>query len=141
MPEVARATEAGIQIFTVGIGNASKSGERIPLPGEDQDEVRFKKDQTGNLVITQLDEETLKAIAKTGNGSYYRVSDAGTELIEIYRSLSANEETEFKSRQQRLQEDRYQYPLLAGIIFLAAAYSLGTRSFKKLRRTQQGVVT
>ena len=135
LPEVEKAVTENIQVFTVGIGNVSKVGERIPLPGEDG-ETEYKLDQQGNLVITKLDEETLQAIAQKGNGSYYRVSEAGTELVEIYRSLAENEEAAFSSRRFHHREDRYQIPLVAALFFLAMAYSLGNRSFKKLRRTQ-----
>ena len=135
LPAVTKATEAGIQVFTIGIGNVSRAGERIPVPGED-DETTFKLDQQGNLVITRLDEQTLKAIAQEGNGEYYRVSEAGTELVEIYRSLAEKEETEFSSRTHYQKEDRFQIPLIVALVFLAVAYSLGNRTFKKLRRTQ-----
>jgi Ca-activated chloride channel family protein len=139
IPAVNEAVDAGIQVFTIGIGNAGKVGERIPL-GEENGETIYKLDLQGNLVITQLDEETLRAIAGKGGGEYYRVSEAGTELIEIYRSVAETQEAEFSSRIYHQREDRYQIPLLIGAILLVIAYSLGDRSFKKLRRTQ-GAVT
>jgi len=135
LPAVAEAVEAGVQIFTVGIGNISKAGERIPLDGKGK-ETTYKLDTDGKLVITKLDEATLRAIAEKGEGAYYRVSDAGTELMDIYRSLAENEETEFSSRRHQQKEDRFQIPLVVAILLLGVAYSLGNRSFKKLRRTQ-----
>jgi len=133
LPAVQKAVDNGIQVFTVGIGHASKAGARIPNPEKEDD---YKLDQAGNLVITKLDETTLTAIAEKGNGQYYRVSEAGTELVDIYRTLEANEEAEFSSRRHHQMEDRYQIPLLIAILLLTIAYSLGNRSFKKLRRTQ-----
>lgn len=130
-----RAVDAGIQIFAVGIGNVSKTGERIPVVSN-EGETSYKLDQTGNLVITRLDETTLRNLAQTGNGTYYRVSEAGTELVKIYRELERQEEEEFSSRLHHQREDRFQIPLLAGVMLLCAAYSLGNRSFKRLRRTQ-----
>ena len=135
LPAVQRAAEAGIQVFTIGIGNAGRSGERIPVTEKDGEPV-YKLDAQGNLVITQLDEATLEAIADKGNGRYYRVSEAGTELVEIYRQLAKNEEAEFSSRRFHQMEDRFQIPLILAMVFLGLAYSLGDRSFKKLRRTQ-----
>lgn len=140
MPALASAVNDGIQIFTVGIGNVRTSGEMIPQQLEDQDDVTYKRDQAGKLVITRLDEETLTRISEAGGGAYYRVSEAGTELVEIYKSLTEAEEVEFSSRTHRLKEDRYQYPLGIAILFLVGAYSLGNRSFRKLRRTQ-GVIS
>ena len=132
---VAKAVEKDIQIFCVGIGNVNKSGERIPILGEDG-EISYKVDQQDKLVITRLDEETLTNIATQGGGDYYRVSEAGTELVAIYKSLEDKEDSEFSSRTNRRKEDRYQIPLLIAVLLLTVAYSLGTRSFKKLRRTQ-----
>lgn len=50
----------GIAIFTIGIGT-NGSGTLIPGTGED----------------AELDEDALRAIAQSGNGSYARVADAG----------------------------------------------------------------
>jgi Ca-activated chloride channel homolog len=135
LPLAERAAEKGIQIFTVGIGNVRTSGERIPLE-ELGGQPTYKLDQAGNLVITKLDEKTLADLASKAQGAYYRVSEAGTELREIYRTISKAEESEFSSRIHQMREDRYQYPLALGFVLLTAAYSLGNRSFKRLRRTQ-----
>ncbi len=133
LPAIEQAFAAGIQVFSVGIGHAGKAGERIPI---ESDEEEYKRDQQGNLVITRLDEVTLRAIAEKGGGEYYRVSEAGTELVEIYRTLAENEETEFSSRRYHQKEDHYQIPLVIAALLLSIAYSLGNRSFKRLRRTQ-----
>ncbi|MDJ0835765.1 MAG: VWA domain-containing protein [Acidobacteriota bacterium] len=135
IPAAKRAADANIQIFTVGVGNASKAGDRIPV-GEENGKTLYKVDQQGNLVITRLDEETLTSVAQMAGGDYYRVSEAGTELVQIYKRLERQQEEEFASRAFRLKEDRFQIPLLVAVLLLAVAYSLGTRSFKKMRRTQ-----
>lgn len=132
---VEQALDADIRIFTIGIGNAESDGARIPV-GEKDGEVVYKLDQSKNLVITRLDENTLIEIARTGGGDYYRVSESGNELASIYRALEEEREAEFTSRSMRLKEDRFQIPLLIALILLTVAYSLGARSFKKLRRTQ-----
>lgn len=135
LPLAERAAEKGVQIFTVGIGNVRTSGERIPLE-ELGGQPSYKLDQAGNLVITKLDEKTLADLASKAHGAYYRVSESGNELVEIYRTVSKAEESEFSSRIHHMREDRYQYPLALGFVLLTAAYSLGNRSFKRLRRTQ-----
>lgn len=133
---VREAAAMDIQVFTIGIGNSGTAGERIPMGTDDNGDPIYKLDQKGNLVISQLDEQTLEAIAKAGGGAYYRVSNAGTELVQIYRELQANEEEEFSNRRLQQMEDRYQLILALALICLTMAYSLGDRSFKRLRRTQ-----
>lgn len=135
VPIVKEAVSKGISVYTIGIGNISKAGARIPLEDETGN-LTYKLDQQDNLVITKLDEATLQAIAKEGGGQYYRVSEAGTELVEIYKKLTAQEEAEFSSRVFHQKEDRYQIPLVVGLFFFLLAHSLGNRSFKKRRRTQ-----
>ncbi|MCB1049426.1 MAG: VWA domain-containing protein [Acidobacteria bacterium] len=135
MPMVHSAVNQDIQIFTIGIGNPARSGERIPLVNENG-ETTYKLDQAGNLVISRLDEDTLVQIAEAGNGSYYRVSESGTELAQIYKILAEKQKAEFSSRIHHQLEDRFQIPLTLSLFFLAIAYALGRRSFKKLRRTQ-----
>lgn len=136
MPYVHSAVKEGIQIFTVGIGNPAMAGERIPLE-ERQGVAVYKLDQAGNLVISQLDEKTLLEIATAAGGAYFRASEAGEELVQIYKALQDKEKIEFSSRQVRKMEDRFQIPLALSLLLLSTAFALGNRSFRKLRRTQE----
>ena len=52
--------ETGIRIYTIGVG--SLQGQPIPKDGE------LMKDKDGNIVVTRLDEETLKPNASAGTG-------------------------------------------------------------------------
>jgi len=52
-----QAAEAGIKVYTIGVG--STQGQPIPM-----DDGELMKDKDGNIVVTRLDEETLKQIAK-----------------------------------------------------------------------------
>ncbi|CAM2009267.1 vWA domain-containing protein [Acanthopleuribacter pedis] len=133
---VAEARDNGMTVFTIGIGNPGKSGSRIPI-GEENGEIVYKTDRQGHIVFSQLDEAALQEIATKGGGDYYRISEAGIELSQIYKSLNLAQEAEFSSRRGQTMEDRFQYPLLIALAFLISAYSLGHRSFKKLRRTQE----
>ena len=128
---VKKALEQGIRIYTIGIGHIAKAGERIPLV-----EGNYKTDQLGNIIITHLDEQTLKNIANDGNGSYFRVSEAGTELRKIYSILEKMEDTEFREQTHHIQEDRYQIPLSIALLLLFISYTVGNRSYKIQRRTQ-----
>ncbi len=133
---VEAAHNNGITVFTIGIGNPTKSGARIP-EGEKNGEIIYKTDRQGHIVFSQLDEAGLQAIAQKGGGDYYRISEAGIELSQIYKSLTQAQEAEFSSKRSQTMEDRFQIPLLIALAFLTGAYSLGHRSFKKLRRTQE----
>ena len=61
------ASEEGIRIFTIGVGTTK--GGRIPIKRNGV-VLNYKKDQNDQTVITRLQEETLKDIAKEANGEY-----------------------------------------------------------------------
>lgn len=63
-----QAAELGIKVYTIGVG--SVQGQPIPVEGG------LLKDNEGNIVVTRLDEVTLRKIADVGNGAYVH---AGTE--------------------------------------------------------------
>lgn len=110
------AKKEGVTIFAIGIG--TKEGELIPIT-DAQGKAGFLKDKNGNIVKTSLDEETLKKIALMTDGSYVRAtsSEFGLELI-YDEKLSKFEKTEIESKMQKHYEERFQIPLVIGLIFL-----------------------
>ncbi len=73
-----RAVAAGVRIFSVGMA----SPEGGPLPDPDRPGA-LKTDRSGNIVLSRLNEEVLVQLAAAGNGSYYRSSTGGDELVRI----------------------------------------------------------
>ena len=64
---IAQATKDGIKTYTIGIGT-EKGG---PIPLKDRGVLQgYKKDSKGEVVITKMNESTLKEIADNGNGKY-----------------------------------------------------------------------
>ncbi len=109
------AGKKGILIYTVGMG--SPSGTPIPIYNAGGQQVDFKRDKSGSVVMTKLDEVSLEKIAAFGNGKYFRGTNAQDELNEIYRSINALQKREFGVKQFTDYEDRFQY-------FVAVALSL-----------------
>jgi len=64
---VSKATDAGIKVFTIGVG--TEKGAPIPLKKKGIVE-SLKRDSEGEVVITKRNTETLIEIASTGNGIY-----------------------------------------------------------------------
>lgn len=110
------AKKRGIKIFCIGIG--TKQGELIPLVSEEGG-MRFLKDEQGNVVKSRLDEETLQKIALMTGGSYVRATGAQFGLDLIYEEkLSKMEKRELESKMSKQYEERYQWFLLIGILFI-----------------------
>lgn len=101
------AREKGITIHTVGLGNPS--GVPIPLfPGSKD----YKKDREGNIVVSKLDEKTLREIAAMTQGIYVH-SGAGLGLLNLLEKLNEMEQEKFTSKVFVEYDERF--PFFAGI--------------------------
>lgn len=110
-----KAAKEGIKIYTIGIGTSA--GEPIPLRDNEGKIIGYKKDGSGQMVMSKLDESTLQDISSKTGGKYYRSSNTGIELEKIYREISSIEKKEFEVKLGVEYEDRYQY-LLIIVLFL-----------------------
>ncbi|WP_055436122.1 VWA domain-containing protein [Lacinutrix algicola] len=109
------ASEAGIRIFTIGVG--SEKGGPIPIKRNGVI-LNYKKDRQGETVITKLNEETLKNIAKSANGVYINGNNTGKVVEEIRDILNKMDKTEFESKQFAAYESQFQWFLGFGILLL-----------------------
>ena len=119
---VAAATEAaaaGVVVYTIGLG--STSGEPIPLgAGEGSG---YKRDRSGQIVMSRLDETTLIDVAAKTGGRYFRATDSERELAAIEEAISGMEQGELESKMMAYYEERFQVPLgLALALILIATF-------------------
>ncbi len=135
MKAVEGAKEKGIKIYTIGLG--SPTGVPIPVYDAQGQQVDYKKDENGNIVLTKLDEATLKQIASAGDGKYFRGSTYEDYLDRIYSDLSSLQKSEFGVRKVTDYEDRFYYFLAPAIILLLIEFFVSDRRsvlFDKLNR-------
>jgi Ca-activated chloride channel family protein len=110
------ATDRGIKIYAIGLG--SPDGVPIPIYDGKGNQVGFKKDNSGQTVLTKLDESILKDIAEKGNGKYYRGNNYEDYLDKIYSDLSKLKQAEFGVKKVTDYEDRFYYFLIPAILLL-----------------------
>lgn len=96
------AKQQGINIYVIGIG--TPEGAPISIGGE------YIRDEKGDMVVTKLDEEPLKALAESTDGVYVRASKQNIGLEEIVREINAMEQSDMES--MRFEEFNEQYSLL-----------------------------
>jgi Ca-activated chloride channel family protein len=113
---VENATDKNIKIYTIGLG--SPDGVPIPIYDKNGNQVGFKKDNSGQIVLTKLDESILKEIAEKGNGKYYRGNNYEDYLDKIYSDLSKLNQAEFGVKKVTDYEDRFYYFLAPAILLL-----------------------
>lgn len=123
------AKKEGVRIYTIGIGTLD--GEPIPLKSEDGKISGYKKDAQGQIVITKLNEEVLKDIAKETGGLYFKASPSETETDLIYQHLQSLGKKELKERLVVEREDRFQSFILIGLILILIESLLSDRVIKR----------
>jgi Ca-activated chloride channel family protein len=112
---VEEAIEAGIQIFTIGVGKSK--GAPIPIKRNGVVE-SLKKDRQGEVVITKLNETVLQDIASEGEGEYIDGSNTSDAVEQIKEILIQMDKTEFEAKQFAEYKDQFQWFLGAGLLFL-----------------------
>ncbi|MBI5788970.1 MAG: VWA domain-containing protein [Candidatus Schekmanbacteria bacterium] len=124
------AQKEGIRIFAIGIGQ--EGGAPIPV----KDGLGgFRKDKSGDMIITRLDEATLQKIALLTGGSYVRSVTGNMDLDQIYfKGIKKTlEEKELKgTRIKRRHERFYLFALLAFVLLVWEALLPETKKVKKL---------
>lgn len=109
------AAEQGVKVYTIGMG--SEQGAPIPIYSGSR-QIGYKKDQQGNTIITKLNQEMLVEIANVGNGTFFRANNGAIGLKEVIDEINSLEKTELDSKIYSDYEDRFQYFLSIGLLFL-----------------------
>ncbi|MFB9864804.1 VWA domain-containing protein [Rufibacter immobilis] len=101
----------GVHIYSMGVG--SYAGGKIP------EGRRYKQDRDGKTVITRLEPDGLKQIARRTSGDYFEINP---NLSEMPRLLSAVNAVKSEFRQTKVVEvaaNKYLYPLLVALFLIA----------------------
>ena len=125
------ASEEGIKIFTIGVGEAK--GAPIPIK-RNNIVLNYKKDNNGETVITKLDEATLIEIAEEANGQYINGRNTNEVVETIREILNKMDKKEFEAKQFAEFKDQFQWFLGFAIFFLFIDIFLLERKTAWLRR-------
>jgi Ca-activated chloride channel family protein len=126
------AAEKGILLYTIGLG--SQAGSPIPVYSASGQQVDFKRDRMGGVVVSRLDESSLEKIAAIGSGKYFRGSSSQDELEEIYKALNALQKREFGVKQFTDYEDRFQIFLLLALLLVVSEVLLSEKTVRWIVR-------
>lgn len=111
-----RAAKQGVKIFVFGIGDTSGG----PVPAVDG-KGGFRKDDSGKLILSKLDEDGLKKIASTTGGTYVRSVAGDLDLDVLYFNgiKPRTDPATLKSSKIKIYEERFQIFVLAALLLLA----------------------
>ena len=125
------AADAGVRIFTVGVG--TPEGSLIPIVAEGGG-TGFVKDASGQVVKSKLDEKRLKEIAETTGGFYIHLEDGPRTMKQLFdEGLAKMQAGEIDERLSRQPIERYQWPLGAALLVFSAAFLLRERKRERIR--------
>ncbi len=114
--------EEGIRIYCIGVG--STKGEPIPMDGD------MLRDKDGNIVVTRLNETTLKEIASAGGGEYVRASAGEFGLNPIIEDIRSIESSKFRSVVFEDFDEQYMYFFGIALALFVIEMLIGERKLK-----------
>ena len=118
-----QAAEAGAKVYTIGVGSAD--GQPIPMSGG------LLKDKDGNIVVTKLDEDTLKEIARAGGGAYVRAGNDEFGLTPIIEDIRKMQDEEFNSVMFEEYDEQFMYFLGAAFVLFVLEMLIGERRSRR----------
>ena len=111
-----RAAEAGMQIFTIGIG--SPEGEILRIT-DAKGRTDYIRDEQGNVVKSHLNEKLLREIAGATSKGFYLPLRGAKTIDNLYaEGLAPLPKSESSDKLVRRYRERYHWPLAAAIVLL-----------------------
>ncbi len=118
-----RARENYIKVHTIGIG----SPEGAPIPSVKGNQLDYKRDAEGQVVVSKLNEQMLKDIANKGDGVFIRANNSDFGLDKILDQVAKMEKEEFESINYSDYEDQYISFILVALLLLIIEQMLNYR--------------
>jgi Ca-activated chloride channel family protein len=114
----------GVVVFTVGVGTpAGKEIQTLNAAGQ----LELLHDAKGDIVRSQLDENTLREIAQATGGSYFPLGRLGDGLMQVKSAMHTLELATAAQQSGKRGVDRFYVPLELVVLLLAAEPLVGTR--------------
>lgn len=110
-----QAADNGIRIFTIGVG--TEEGKWIPIK-RNGELISYKRDQSGERVVTKRIEQTLADIAEAANGSYIDGNNTKKVIEEVTALLNGMDKSTFEAKQFADFKDQFQWFIAAAILLL-----------------------
>ncbi len=123
------AAENGMIVHTIGMGLPQGS----PIPVLRNGAKEYLKDNSGNVVITKLDETKLEQIAAEGNGVYVRANNAQVGLNTLFDEINKLDKTELESLVYSDYEDQFQYFFAIAMILILLEFFILERKNRYLK--------
>lgn len=112
---VSALKQANIRVFSVGVG--SETGEPIPILNKNGDVVGYKRDDSGNTVLTRLNSSGLRQIAEETGGEYFH-QPRQVAMGQVVERIDKLQKADFESRLTVRYEQAFQYFAVPGFALI-----------------------
>ncbi len=110
-----KAKENNLKVLTIGVG--TEKGERIPIKINGVTH-GFLRDMNNDVVITKLDSQILREIARESGGSYV-LGNNSNQVVEHFKAVvDTIEKTQFESQEVAEYDSKFQWFLGAALFLL-----------------------
>lgn len=106
------AARKGMRVYVLGIGDPA--GAPIPQQGSNN----YIVDDEGNVVVSKLNEDMCREIAKAGNGAYIYVDNSSSAQVKLNEQVNRLAKTRMESQMYNEYDEQYQGFVLLGLVFL-----------------------
>lgn len=126
-----KAAAAGVHVNVVGIG--SPEGAPVPVSAGSKN---MRKDSKGNIVVSSLNEEIARSIAKAGKGIYVHVDNTNRALNTLTDELDKLQKSDIDGVAYSEYDEKFQFFALFMLAFLfveVLIFDKKNRIFKNVR--------
>ncbi len=106
------AAEKGIKVYVLGVG--SPQGAPIPMLGSSQ----YITDNTGNVVISKLNEKMCREVAEAGEGAYIYVDNSSSAQNKLSDYVDKLAKKDMESTVYSEYDEQFQGVALLALLFL-----------------------
>lgn len=117
-----------LKVYSIGVG--TKDGGLIPLYDPNGIKTGYKKDSAGNSIMSKLQDDTLKQLAKVGGGQYYTSTTEGNEIQSFLSSIATLKKDANKSAELNQYQHLFPYFLGIGLLLFLIGYFIPVRRRK-----------
>jgi len=122
------AKDAGMRVYVLGVG--STKGSPIPIPGTGD----YMKDNTGNTVMSALNEEMCRQVAQAGGGAYIHVENNSAAQDQLDNELDKLAKKETTSTVYSEFDEQFQAVAILALLLLILEICIFDRRNPLLRR-------
>jgi len=113
--------ERGVVTHAIGVG--TREGKPLEMPGTGGGAVEYKRDETGQVVVSRLMEENLQQLTQATGGLYVWATSPAADLEPLVARIREMETRAYGSELVSTLEERFQWPLglAVAVLFLHLA--------------------